>query len=281
MKHHPLILLGTHRSGTTWLGEAFSQAADVAYWSEPRHIWTYRNWFRKNDVLTEADANPAIVKYIRRRFEKFTDARKGQRFCEKTPSNCLRIRFIRQVFPEARFVLVMRDGRSVVRSTQEIVERGGARWKRMFHRIIESRPREWPAFLEKSTLVWNKLARSKNHYWGTRPPGWRDWINLEPTIFFAKQWSATMNRALDDFESIPQHQGLIVKYEHLVNDDSDAVDQLLEFSQVEDIRSVNAFICQTRRPDRADAWREAFTENELAQLRPEIEPTLVRMTYCW
>ena len=134
--NRPAILLGTHRSGTTWLGDALSQAPELAYWPEPRQVWVYRNWFRDDDRLTEADATPPIARYIRSRFDRFTRRHSATRFCEKTPSNCLRVPFVREVLPDARFVLIIRDGRAVLRSTQEI-HRQGVYYRRILDRLHE------------------------------------------------------------------------------------------------------------------------------------------------
>ena len=95
----PVILVGTQRSGTTWLGDLFALHPRLAYWPEPRHVWTWGNSYKPDDVLTEADARPVVVRHIRSVFERFVRRHGKDRLVEKTPSNCLRVPFVHAVFP--------------------------------------------------------------------------------------------------------------------------------------------------------------------------------------
>ena len=38
----PILVVGTHRSGTTLLGRALGHHPEVAYWEEPRHVFEQR-----------------------------------------------------------------------------------------------------------------------------------------------------------------------------------------------------------------------------------------------
>ncbi len=281
-RDRPLMLFGSHRSGTTWMGSVFSKARDVAYWAEPRQVWVYGNWFRPDDVLTEADARPGIVRHIRRRFQRFAERRGKRVFCEKTPSNCLRIPFVRTVYPEGRYVLIVRDGRAVLRSTHEILERGGARWKRMWEKAWEATPAEWPAYLEKWPWLVSKLLGRTHPFWGTRPPGWRDWFHHDPPdIFFAKQWAATMRIAFEDFHQVPESQRRIIRYEDLMRATADAIRDLAEFGGVDDTAGVVDAFLKSRDDTRDDVWRSSYAPGELEKLRPIIEPTLHVLGYEW
>jgi len=282
MNRPPLILIGTHRSGTTWLGDAFSQARDIAYWSEPRHIWEWGNWFRDDDVLTELDARPRIRRYIQRRFTRFAERRGKNIFCEKTPANCLRIGFVMSVFPDARLVLIVRDGRSVLRSTEEILDRGGARWQRMAQRVAETRLWEWPAHLSRATWVTGKLRGQRVRFWGVRPPGWKQWLaDDDPRVILARQWASSIGMALDGIARVPADQRLVVRYEDLVADRSGMLGSLVAFSGTADGERVVSYLERTREPHRANMWRDEIDPAELERLRPFLEPTLQRLNYEW
>ena len=138
------FLIGTHRSGTTWLGSLLSKARETAYWVEPRQVWTYRNWLAPSDRLDASDVSDRIRSHIRRRFREFAASQSASHFIEKTPSNCFRIPFMQEVFPEGRFILLIRDGRGVIRSSDEIRHRGPDPG-RVLQRLRESRVRELPA----------------------------------------------------------------------------------------------------------------------------------------
>lgn len=110
----PLIILGSVRSGTTLLGSLLRQHPDVAYWEEPKHIWRHRHAYRKHDVLTAADATPPVRNFVRNQFAQFLAQSGRKRFVEKTPSNCVRVPFIREIFPDVQFIHLIRDGRAAV-----------------------------------------------------------------------------------------------------------------------------------------------------------------------
>src|SRR5688572_17089878 len=133
----PILFIGTQRSGTTWMGSVLAKHPRLAYWPEPRHVWTRGNSYRPDDRLTAADARPRVARHIRDTFAHFVQERGKERLVEKTPSNCLRIPFLRAVYPDAKIILVVRDGRSVIRSTDEILEKG-VPTDRMVQRALET-----------------------------------------------------------------------------------------------------------------------------------------------
>ena len=93
----PIIVIGTHRSGTTWLGKELKKVKGLSFGEEPRHIWTRGNAYKRDDVLGATDATPRRIRSIRKAFQRFVEQDGGSRFGEKTPSNCMRIPFIDQL----------------------------------------------------------------------------------------------------------------------------------------------------------------------------------------
>jgi hypothetical protein len=109
------IIVGAARSGTTYLASLIT-GDDVCYVEEPNIIWMYRNASSKDDCLTTDHASEKVIRYIRTQFSRKLRKSGAKTLLEKTPSNCLRLPFVRAVFPEAKFIFVERDIEDVAKS---------------------------------------------------------------------------------------------------------------------------------------------------------------------
>src|SRR5690606_26806424 len=82
--------------------------------------------------LLAADASAEIITAVQRNFAQSLRDRDGRaplpgatvRLLEKTPKNTLRLPFLRQVFPDARFVYLYREPREVLASMIEAWQSG-------------------------------------------------------------------------------------------------------------------------------------------------------------
>lgn len=280
----PIILVGTHRSGTTWLGEVLSQHPRLAYWVEPRHVWTWHNSYTPDDVLTEKAATDKVCRHVRKTFAEFVRREGKDRLAEKTPSNCLRLRFIRAIYPDARILLVIRDGRSVLRSTDEILARG-VPWVRILTRARQTPLTEWPAYGRQAfDAIWRKLTGTKLNYWGPRPPGWHEWLEHDSTdLVMAKQWAGTIGRAVEDADHL-QSQGVGVfrfRYEDLMQRPRELMTQICDYAELTNPEPVIEFTERTADPSRTDKWRAQLDDEVLELVRPHMQPMLERLGYTW
>lgn len=277
----PIILVGAHRSGTTWLGEILARSPEVAYWVEPRHVWVWGHWFRSDDVLTGSDASPLVIRHIRRTFAGYVAKRKRPRFCEKTPSNCLRLGFVRSVFPDARMVMLLRDGRAVVRSTIQ-KQKEGIDWHRVAARIRESSPLDYLAWLSRVPWLLAKVTSTRLEYWGPRPPGWREWVGrYPPEVVAAKQWAETIGWAFAELERMDSSMYMVVRYENLVQHPKAVLHDLASFTGLRIVQPLLQFAERTADPSRAEKWRSELDSELLGRIRPYMEPMLERLGYRW
>lgn len=278
----PIIFVGTQRSGTTWMGDVFARHPDLAYWSEPRHVWTAGNAYRPDDVLTERDARSSVVRRVHRTFDRFVRSAGKARLCEKTPSNCLRLRFIRAVYPEAKIIVVVRDGRSVIRSTSEIMGRNVPAW-RIGQRAVETPVWEWPAYFPRAArTVSRKLLGRGLDFWGPRPPGWRQWVRSDPRdVVLAKQWAATVSQAVDDAQRMDPARTLQFQYEDLMARPREIMQRIVDFAELANADALVEHVARTADPARQNKWRDALDAETLALIRPHMEPTLNRLGYAW
>ena len=275
----PIILVGTQRSGTTWLGQLLSAHPDVAFWDEPRHVWTWSNADTPDDRLDETHARADVAEHIRAAFAAHQNEHGNTRFAEKTPSNCLRIPFIRAVYPEARILLVVRDGRSVIRSTSEIMN-SGVPTSRIWKRAMETPIREWPAYAGQAVgILKTKVTGSKVRYWGPRPPGWREWLDTDhPDVVLAKQWAHSLATARADLRSADH---LEFRYDDLAADPRATLARILDFA---DLAHVDALFEQAERsahPESIDKWRSELDDETLERLRPHMQPLVEELGFDW
>ena len=279
---NPIIFIGTQRSGTTWMGRVFSGHPDLAYWSEPRHIWTLGNSYKPNDLLTADDASPIICNRIRKRFRRYVEDAQKLRLVEKTPSNCLRIPFLHAVYPNAKIILVVRDGRSVFRSTNEIMKKN-VPVSRIAQRAFETPFTEWPAYVPRafSTLS-RKLTGRRLNFWGPRPEGWHDWLKHDPpNVVLAKQWSATITRAVEDGSKLDSDHFFQFKYEDMMASPSELMSRIVDFAQLPNASKLIQRVKEDADPTRQDKWKSELDNATLEEIRPFMEPTLNALGYTW
>jgi len=277
----PIILLGTHRSGTTWLGEVLSKHPSVAYWEEPRHVWTWGNARTPDDRLTASNARPRVVSHIHETFDAFVRERNKQRLCEKTPSNCLRVPFIHEVYPNAKLLLVVRDGRSVIRSANEMASKGtptGRIWKR----AKETPLNEWPAYAgQVAGILKAKAGLKSKQLWGPRPPGWREWCDEPREVVFAKQWAGTLGSCVSDLRALGDDRFYMFKYEEVMRRPREIMNEIVRFVDLDGAEPLIEHVELTADPTRVDKWRRELDEQTLERVKPIMEPLLQELGYQW
>ncbi len=116
----PIYIIGTGRSGTTVLGTLFAMHSDTVFLNEPKAVWhdahggedmigSYSDqpaWGR----LDPAEATPEMARRIARIYSGAMRVGLARRVVDKYPELIFRIPFVLRLFPEARFVAILRDG---------------------------------------------------------------------------------------------------------------------------------------------------------------------------
>src|SRR5262245_42051840 len=152
----PVFLIGCGRSGTTILGTALSHHPAIAYLNEPRQLWI--RCYPETDIWSPLadrrggalalDASACRGRRTRRLRSLFAEElRKSARrqLVEKLPINSFRLPFIDAMFPDARYLHIVRNGVEVAASiARECAERDwyGAhdyKWRQLV-RFADRRP---------------------------------------------------------------------------------------------------------------------------------------------
>lgn len=278
----PIILVGNVRSGTTMTSLVFGQFDDIVIWDEPRTVWTMGNAEIGHDRFTDDLATPKVIDRIRKALLRHQQRHGDRRVMEKTPSNCLRVPFITRVFPEARFLHVVRDGRDNVSSC--------LRWwtmpinrRRMLRRLRETPVLEWPMFLPRflhdrlgHTLGLVKTVQS----WGVVYPGmYEDLKRMRLEEVVATQWVQCVETAQADFKHVDPELWIEYRYEDFVASPVEHVERFAAHTGLQITPRVIEYIRKTIHHDGMQVWRKRLTAEQVALITPILRPTMERLGY--
>lgn len=249
-----IIILGAARSGTTMLSRLLKNAENVVYIAEPKYIWKYKNFILGHDMLTANHLTDEIKRTIRKRFKEYLELNGGEILLEKTPSNALRFEFVYNIFPNAKFIHLIRDGRRVAISARE-------RWmgkqsnteKKYIHpkssisgvtrrKIKQKWERQEIRYLDVLYnlnniihLYLNNMGVLKHSIWGPLFPGIKEaYKKMELIEVCALQWKYCVESVLN-FSKSEQFKGdyFEIRYEDIVQGDKSKVQEMFQFAGLE------------------------------------------------
>lgn len=113
----PIFIVGCSRSGTTVLVDMFKCHCDLAQWSEAGEV-ADPNYLAPNrsHVRTAEDATSWHARRMRLLFGLYARLSGKRHFVNKHPENSLRLPYLKRIFPDAKFVHVIRDDRATAYS---------------------------------------------------------------------------------------------------------------------------------------------------------------------
>lgn len=231
-----------------------SKHPDIAYLSEPTPIWKFGNAYKTHDILTVNNTNQESINHIIHAFNSFAISSGKKRLMEKHPSNCLRIPFIDHVFPDAKFVHLIRDGRDVALSAKvewtgmpgDAIDRRDLRASPKLLRLVKTirreidklkpRPRiyEIPAYISRLVdLVRRQIFGSDSVLWGPRIPGLKEIRSAYSLLeTCAIQWEFCTRSAQSAGLMMPTDRFIEIRYEDLLQEPRLVVQKICEFLEL-------------------------------------------------
>ena len=213
----PIFIVGAPCSGTNIFYRTFAKHPDLAWISNitkkiPSSLWLTRiimlfrddhrpteanNVWQKfavndDDSLDREDVTAAARKYLHSVLQNNLRIFNKPRFVNKCPGNSVRIEFLKEIFPDAVFIHILRDGRAAAYS------------------IMRSR-----------------LGHS-GAYWSVKPPDWQGLLKLPLVEACALQWKMTVAAVLQSAIKLPREQYMEVKYEEFVARPAEIFEQVGE-----------------------------------------------------
>lgn len=255
---NPVFILGAPRSGTTLLNDLLAYHRQIAVLSEANDIWDPTGYPWHLSALETPpiwhdpaaytarwwrDAQPR-TQTIRAVFGAYQSLLMRAVFINKSPMNTFRIPYLLQMFPTARFIHIVRDGRAVVQSHLQRTLRQ-----------IESAPEahlRYGIHADPDTIAL-QLARF-----------WRQ--NVDEVAQKAAAYQ------LDDQRLFQ------ITYEQLCADLRGTLRQICAFLQL-DPAGLRADIWDTLVSNQNHKWQKAFSPTMTARLTETMQPTLSRWGY--
>lgn len=264
----PLFIVGLPRSGTTVFYRRLAQHPDLA-WISPatrKHAESYawcrfrsvfrddqlpveasRVWSRfvrtEDDVLEARHVTPAAERYYRAMLANQLRLADASCFLSKHPRNGLRIPFFSAIFPDARFVHLIRDGRAVGESILRCRKRSG------------------------DMAAW----------WDMRPVGWRDQQARSPAAQVGWQWARGIEQIRAYGEALPSDRYIEVHYEAFCEAPVDTLLKVTRFAGLDEARAPWVS-CPDIQPQN-EKWAVALEPAQIADLEQAAAPVLAQLGY--
>jgi len=258
------------------LRQAFAAAAlPGAYWRRVNRLRRALNETRPYQVLKRrgrggsaaAAAAPvaglSTVRALGRLARRLRPSHAPFRLLEKTPENCLRLPFLQTLFPDARVLFLVRDGRANVHSLLE-------GWRH---------PHLFPGY--RTPIPVTSPGQTRGRWAFTLIPGWRDLVDRPLVEICARQW-AECNAAVLDYAATPVALPVLtVRYEDLIAAPDATLAAIARFLDLapDDIPAYGRGLPEVNvvSAPGAEKWRaEALA---LATVAPLLSPVMGRLGY--
>ncbi len=265
----PVFLIGAARSGTKLLRDLLAEHPDVgAVPFDVNYLWRLGREDQGDDSLC-----PPLASQARMAVERELAKAGGVVVVEKTVSNCLRVPAIAAAFPEADFVMLVRDGLDVTESALR-------QWQAPIdfrYSIKKALDFPWlraPGYALKhlrSSLLRTRSTTTTT--WGPRYEGIDDDVASLPLIeTCARQWSASITQACLGFEQA-EIRPLLVRYEELVADPLSVVNRIHAMNDLEPVRAIE----RTVKSAEVGKGRRSLSGDDLDLIRPVIDRATARL----
>ncbi|MGY2575702.1 sulfotransferase family protein [Vibrio sp. C8] len=229
-----VIIVGAPRSGTNMLRDMLIKLDGVETWpcDEINYIWRHGNISYPSDCFTPEMATPEVKSYIKRQFDSFRVKSNADVIIEKTCATTLRVGFVNEVFPEAKYIHIIRDGADAVGSAK-------LRWTAnldipyLMKKVRYVPISDLPYYAIR--YAWNRLVKlfSKNRtlsYWGPQLDNMKE-LTSGFSVFeiCALQWKVCVSRSRKELEQYDPRRVYTLKYEDFVANPTEEFVKLSKF----------------------------------------------------
>lgn len=292
-----LLVVGPPGSGAGGLGEVLSHHPQITLWRETDFIWDRHFRDAADDVRTAQDAFISVGQEVRDSFAGFARSTDAGMVMDNSFRNSLRIPYMHAVFPQAKFLFILRDGRDAVSALNRAWNAGaaapakglgsrlgalrqslqGQQNKRHKLNALRHQAGSWGDFLRGETL---ERTRWRGRFgWGPQIAGWERLLGRFTTLQFnAHQWLACVQAMAKHLPGLPRPQKLTIRLESLVADPSATLGSILRFLDMKPCPKCLER-AQAMAHDPGEGWRRRFSREQLAEIGPIIDQALIKLGY--
>lgn len=161
LKEDPIFVIGAARSGTTWVYDIIKNHPLVAGVYEswlftPQNgigsMYSEAHWPVNRSGLGNTIQREQLLDYSRELVIKIMSNAiqpEHQYLVEKSPNHIFAIPLIREIFPGARFICVLRDGRDVAVSVRAATKSWMKAWKKSFGHSLRYSAHAWKKAMQR------------------------------------------------------------------------------------------------------------------------------------
>lgn len=200
---------------------------DYFQW-KPQHCFTPRN-------SSPEDLDKKQIEKTRLAVESICEHSGNPIFLSKY-TDFPRIKMLKKIFPDAKFIHIVRDGRAVANSYTQKIKSGDFNTSKEIENWMSAWPKEWQ----------NKFIE----------------LEKNPIAFTFTQWMFFVSQIKSELNELPKEDHIEIKYSQLTRDQDTEIDKLLSFCDLKMDSNMKYFMKTKPSNDMNFKWKEKLSEEE-------------------
>ncbi|NJN27497.1 MAG: sulfotransferase [Cyclobacteriaceae bacterium] len=226
----PIFILGTGRSGTTLLGILLSIHKELAYLNEPKAIW--HSIFPFEDLvgnysdngakyrLDKSDATEQMIVEFEKIYGFYLWFTNRHRVVDKYPELIFRTEFVKAIFPDAKFIILARNGYNTASSIQTWSKTKSKNNGTEKEDWWGKNNKKWDILLDEVLKADDELGQYHQYFAGITSQ--RDKGMVE--------WYLSMKEGLKISKS--DHNAMLIKYEDLLLEPELTLNKIFDHTEI-------------------------------------------------
>lgn len=292
------FIIGSPRSGTTILGNILNEHPGIAEWYEPYYLWEKFFNTDQDDIWDINALNDKVRKKIQKEFCIYGNKCGKPMVMDKSPTHSFNAEIISNIFPRAKWIHIVRDGRDVTLSIRrEWEKRSDLVQKKSYYglfKLASSMLNRQPFYRYKTMAVFfeirnhsiynfigdfNKARWKGRAGWGPRFDNWENHLNSHSNLeFYATQWVKSVEGVKKSWGKLPQENRIEIRYENLLMKPIPTLTEIINFLGF-DVNETFFDTIPKLKEKNFLKWKHQFSREQLKMIHPIVTPLLVELGY--